>query len=146
NLFHAVPMRKWFLLALGCATVHAAVIRGTVFENQTGRPLARTTVTLEPVPGTAGEGSSGRTNNYGVFEFSGLASGAYFVTAARPGFAPAQYGQKRWKASGLPVVVEGGGSANLVIRLQRLGAITGSVLDENEVGLRDHDVVAYRAA
>ena len=139
-------MRKWVLLALASGMVHAAVIRGTVIENQTGRPLARTEIALEPVPGTPGEGSSGRTNTYGAFEFSGLASGSYLITASRAGFAPVQYGQKHWKAPGVPVVVETSGAANLIIRLPRLGAITGSVLDENEVGLADHDVVAYRAA
>jgi hypothetical protein len=34
---------------------------------------------------------------------------------------------------------------NLIIRLPRLGAINGTVLDENDVGLPEHDVVAYRA-
>jgi len=139
-------MRKWVLLALVSGGVHAAVIRGTVIENQTGRPLARTVITLEPVPGTAGDSSSGRTNLYGVFEFSALAPGSYVITASRPGFAPVQYGQKHWKAAGMPVVAETGGSANLIIRLPRLGAITGTVFDENEVGLGDHDVVAYRTA
>jgi hypothetical protein len=139
-------MRKWVLLALASGVVHAAAIRGTVFENQTGRPLVRTLIMLEPLPGTAGEGASGRTNTYGAFEFSNLVAGSYLITASRPGFATVQYGQKHWKAPGAPVVVETGGSANLVIRLARLGAITGAIFDENEVGLSDHDVVAYRTA
>ena len=139
-------MRKWVLLALASGVAHAAVIRGTVVENQTGRPLARTEITLEPVPGTPGEGSSGRTNAYGVFEFAGLPPGSYLITASRAGFAPVQYGQKHWKAPGVPVLIETSGTANLIIRLPRLGAVIGSVLDENEVGLADHDVVAYRAA
>jgi len=86
-----------------------------------------------------------RTNLYGAFEFSLPAGGSYIVTASRRGFAPVQYGQKRWKAAGVPVVVEPAGSKSVTIRLPRFGAIDGTLLDENEVGLPEHDVVAYRA-
>jgi hypothetical protein len=139
-------MVKWLALALASGALHAAVIRGTVVEGQSGRPLARTLVTLEPVPGTAAQAASTRTNQYGAFGFSELAAGSYLITASRLGFAPVQYGQKRWKAAGVPVPVDSNGSANLIIRLPRLGAVTGTVLDENDVGLPEHDVVAYRAA
>jgi hypothetical protein len=55
-----------------------------------------------------------------------------------------QYGQKRWKASGVPVFVEENGNTTLVIRMPRFAAIQGTVLDENEVGLPEHDVAVYR--
>jgi hypothetical protein len=139
-------MLKWLALPLASSVVHAAVIGGTVVEGQSGRPLARALVTLEPVPGTAAQAASTRTNQYGAFGFSGLAAGSYLITASRLGFAPVQYGQKRWKAGGVPVPVDTNGSPNLIIRLPRLGAVTGSILDENDVGLPEHDVVAYRAA
>ncbi len=137
-------MPKWLFLALAAGALRAAVIRGVVVEHQTGRPLARTLVTVQPVAGTAGVPVSVRTNVYGAFEFPPLAAGAYLVTASRRSFAPLQYGQKRWKAAGVPVVLEAAGSAVLSLRLQRFGSIAGAVVDENEVGLPEHEVIAYR--
>jgi hypothetical protein len=81
---------------------------------------------------------------YGTFEFTGLPGGAYLVSAARQPFAPIQYGQKRWHAAGTPVLVEENGSVFLDLRMQRFGSISGYVGDENDVGLPDLDVVAYR--
>ena len=139
-------MPKWLALALSFGVLHAAVIRGTVVENQSGRPLARALVTLEPLPGTVAQAVSTRANQYGAFDFSGLGSGSYLITASRLGFAQIQYGQKRWRAAGVPVTIDASGAQDLIIRLPRLGAVTGLVLDENDVGLPDHDVIAYRAA
>jgi hypothetical protein len=112
-------------------------------ENQTGRPLQRATIVIQGNAG-AGAAQSTRTNLYGAFEFTGLPGGAYLVSAARQPFAPVQYGQKRWHAAGTPVLVEENGSVFLDVRMQRFGAISGYVGDENDVGLPDLDVVAYR--
>lgn len=139
-------MRVWFGLALASGLLQAAAIRGTVSEGQTGRPLARASVTLEPVAGTSGRAQSAHTDPYGAFEFSNLPGGAYVVTASRRGFAPVNYGQKRWKAAGAPVMLRADESRSLSFQLPRFGSIAGTVLDENEVGLPDHDVVAYRAS
>ena len=62
---------------------------------------------------------------------------------ARRAFAPVQYGQRNWRAAGVPIVVAANDSINLNIRLPRLGAIAGTLLDENDVGLADHDVAVY---
>lgn len=139
-------MRRWLLIALGAGSLQAAAIRGTVVENQTGRPLARALVVLEPVSGVAERTASTRTNQFGTFEFSGLPGGAYLMAVSRPGFAPVNYGQKRWRASGIPIVVQAGESKVLNIPLPRFGSIAGTVLDESDVGLPEHDVVAYRVA
>jgi large repetitive protein len=132
------------LLLAFTAALHAAIIQGTVVETQTGRPLARTLVTASPVAGTAGTEKSVRTNVNGAFELEGLSAGAYLVTASRRAFATMQYGQKQWKSAGLPVVLEEPQKMQIEIRLPRLGAITGKIVDENEVGLPEHDVVVYR--
>jgi len=122
----------------------AAVIRGSVVENQTSKPLARAAVSLEPVAGTPGGAQAVRTNTYGAFEFSSLPAGAYVVRASKLGFLATEYGQKRWNSAGLPVAVTAEASAFVTIRLPHYGAVTGSILDENDVGLTHHDVVAYR--
>jgi len=123
-------------------TLPAAIIRGTVVENQTGHPLARTTVTVAPVGGGSGA-QSVRSNSYGIFEIQGLAAGTYLISAARLAFAPVQYGQKRWYSSGMPITLAADDAAQLTIRLPRFGAISGTVLDENDVGLPDQQVAVY---
>jgi hypothetical protein len=137
------PMRIALLLGL-CITVHAAVIRGVVVEDAGGQPLARSLVVVQPIAGTGAPAQSARSNNDGQFEFAALPAGAYLVLAQRRGFAPVQYGQKQWKGSGVPLVLDDSGAASLEIRLQRFGSIAGTVLDENDVGLPDHEVVAYK--
>ncbi len=135
-------MRICLLLAFAAA-LHGAVIRGSVVENQTGHFLARAVVGLEPVAGSAGPHLSVRTNSSGFFEFANLPAGTYLVTAARHTFAPVEYGQKHWRASGVPIVIAENDSTILNIRLPRLGSITGTLLDENDVGLPDHEVAIY---
>ncbi len=139
------PMWKCCLPLLVLGALNAASIRGTVVENLTGRPLARALIEVTPLPGTPAQPASTRTNVSGVFEFPNLAPGPYLLSASRPGFATVQYGQKHWNAAALPVQAGTSGGTDLVIRLPRFGAITGAVLDENQVGLPEHDVVAYRA-
>jgi len=137
-------MRTCFVLAVAATALQAADIKGTVVENQTGHPVARAAVTLESVPGGSGLRRTARTNLNGFFEFQTLPAGVYLLTAGRTGFATVQYGQKQWKSAGMPVTVTENDSAVLNIRLPRYGAIAGTVLDENDVGLPDHDVIAYR--
>ncbi len=134
------------LLTLAVLPLSGAVIRGVVVEHQTGRVLSRAAVSLQPVPGTPGEARSTRTNSFGQFEFDALAAGAYVIRAARRGFMTMEYGQKRWDSSGIPVSVTADESPFLNIRLPRYSGITGTVVDENDVGLPDMEVVAYRAA
>jgi hypothetical protein len=138
-------MKRALLLAAvmaGCAG--AAVIRGTVVENLTGKALARAVVVLQPIGGTPGETHSMRTTQFGGFEFDGLAGGAYVLKAFRRGFLPMEYGQKRWNSAGLPLTIAENETSFLNLRLLRYGSIGGTLYDENDIGLPDHDVVAYR--
>jgi hypothetical protein len=115
-----------------------------VVDHATGRPLARSLVTLRPVDGTGGKPQSVRAGRIGQFAFT-VSAGMYLLRASRDGFAPFQYGQKEWKSAGRPMAVEQDGSLSVDIRLRRYAAISGTVLDENEVGIPDHKVVAYPA-
>jgi hypothetical protein len=136
-------MWKSLLLVCAAGALQGAVIRGVVVENQTGKPLVRAIVSIHPVPGTTGPTLSTRTNIYGAFEFPPVPAGGYIVSAARLGFAPTQYGQKSFKSTGMPVALEDSAVTFLDIRLKRYGAITGTVEDENLVGIPEHEVVAY---
>ena len=133
------------LLALFAGALHAAVVRGLVVDNTRGRPLARTLVRLKSIEGYAAANLSVRTDRLGVFTFPPVATGAYLLTAARPGFAPMQFGQKAWNAPGVPIFLQPDAATFLQLRLRRLGAITGSLWDENEIGFPDQDMAVYRA-
>ena len=65
-------MRKWLVFLLAGGALQAAIIKGSVMENQTGKALARTLVSIQPVPGSAGPSGTVRTNIYGMFEFLDL--------------------------------------------------------------------------
>ena len=143
--FDRALWRLALLAPLMAGEANAAIIRGVVMENQTGHPLARTLVTVQPVAGTNGATASLRTNMYGAFESPPLPGGAYLVSASRPGFVTSYYGQKRWNSAGVPFFLEEASSIFLDIRLKRFGAIAGTIQDENELGLSEHEVVAYLA-
>jgi hypothetical protein len=135
---------KVSVLILAAVCAQAAVIRGTVVENLTSKPLARAVVILQPIGGTPGEQRSMRASSLGGFEFDSLAAGSYVLRASRKGFMSAEYGQKRWNSAGIPVVVQEGDTAFLNVRLPRFSAIAGTVVDENNIGLPEHEVAAYR--
>lgn len=139
-------MCKLLAVLFAASLVRAAVIEGSVVENQTGHPVSRVNVVLEPLPGSAASARTARTNRSGVFEFQNVPAGSYILTASRVGFAAIQYGQKRWNAAGSPITVTENATASLSLRLPHFAAISGSVLDENDVGLPDYEVLAYRDA
>jgi hypothetical protein len=132
------------LASLVPALLGGATIRGTVVENQTGRALARAMVALQPVPGTPGVPRKLRTSRVGGFEFTDVPAGAYLLKATKRGFMPAEHGQKRWNSAGTPLIVKHDDSPFLSIRLPRYGAITGATFDENDIGVSQQDIVAYR--
>jgi large repetitive protein len=133
-----------FALMTVAVAGHAATLRGMVVEAQTGKPLARALIVVQPVAGGAGATQSIRSNGSGVFLFPPMPAGAYLVSAARRAFAPIQYGQKGWKSSGVPVMLQESEETSIRIAMPRFGAITGRIVDENDVGLPEHEVIAYR--
>jgi hypothetical protein len=137
-------MRIW-LLPLLAGMLHAAVIRGTVVENLTGHALAHASVTLEPVQGSAGTRLTGHTNRYGLFEFADAKPGIYFLQATRVPFLTAYYGQKRWNSAGKPLTITESEAPFVTIRMLRYAAVSGTVVDENDVGQPLFEVTAYRS-
>ncbi len=131
------------VLAIQC---QASTLEGVVLENRSTRPLARTQVVLHVLDQSyMSRNNAAMTDSAGRFSFRGLAPGVYMVSASRAGYADANYGQKRWSGSGSPIVLQSDGKFFCEIRLKRLGAVSGEVLDENQVGLPGNTVVAYPA-
>src|SRR6185436_14665457 len=66
----------------------------------------------------------------GKFAFPSVPAGRYQLVATSPGFVPAEYGQKRMKGPGLPlVVVAGQAMPGLRVEMVPTGAISGRVTD-----------------
>ena len=126
------------------AALPGAVIRGTIFENRSGKPLSRVLLTLQPVAGTSGTAASLHSDRFGGFSFQSLVPGTYVLKATRRGFLPLDYGQKLWNSSGQPIILTDDSPQFLNLRMLRFGGITDTVFDENDVGQVNHEVVAYR--
>ena len=136
-------MRIW-LVPLLAGTLSAATVRGTVVENLTGHPLAHASVLLEPIPGSPGIRMTVHSNRYGLFEFDSTAPGTYLMQATRAPFLTAYYGQKRWNSAGMPFKVTDSETQFLTINMRRYAAISGTVVDDNDVGQPEFQVAAYR--
>jgi len=134
------------ILLAAAVSAEAAAIRGVVVDHFTGRPLARTLVTLEMIQANGVVKVAVRTASSGQFVFSPLNAGAYLLSAARKNYATLKYGQKFWHSPGIPIVLSDESAPYIDLRLHRLVAITGNVWDENEVGIAEQEVYAYRAS
>ncbi len=137
-------MRLFLLLFALICPADAAVIKGIVLDNMSGRPLARTRVVLQIVGRDSITARSTSTGANGQFEFDKLAAGWCLMSADRVGFATARHGQKFWNSPGVPLHIDDDSSIFLTLRMRRLGAITGTVFDENDIGLPQVDVLAFR--
>ena len=131
-------------LALACGA-RAAVLQGMVLDFESGHALARTIVVLQPLQGQNGPKAQNlRTESNGSFFFN-AAPGAYLLTLDREGFATYRHGAKCWNCAGVPLFLNGEERTAVDIRMRRLGAITGTVLDENQVGIPNVPVIVYTA-
>jgi hypothetical protein len=76
--------------------------------------------------------------------FPAVPEGMYLLTAIRDHYFPASYGQRLPSGHGVPFQVTRDSDMFAELRMRRMGAITGRILDENGIGLPGVDVVAYR--
>ncbi len=127
-------------------TAHAAVVEGVILDEESGNPLARTQVSLIPLPGTLADTTAVRTAARGSFVILNVIPGWYVLRATRRGYAPTEYGQLHPGRPGKAFqVVDDRASGFLEIHMSRLPAITGTVLDENGIGMPRRTVHIYSA-
>ena len=126
---------------------YAAVVQGVILDEETGNALARAKVSLVPLPGTPATEAAVRSGRRGSFAVLNVTPGWYVVRATRRGYAPAESGQLRAGRPGHAFEIADSREAGFIeIRMGRLPAITGSVLDENSIGIPKWPVHIYTAS
>ncbi len=140
-------MRPLALWLLASCLLPAGVVSGVTLDWATGRPLSRTIVRLIPVPGSGAPAQIRqlRSGLTGQFTFPTLPDGLYLLETQREGYLPAAHGQRRPTGYGTPIRVTADSALFTELRLHRMGAITGTVLDENGIGIPRVPVIAYAA-
>lgn len=120
-----------------------AVIRGHVFDAESGRPLRKAQVRA-----TAPELRENRvatTNANGAYEIKELVAGRYQLNASKGSFVQLQYGQTRPFEPGKPNQVADAQTLERVdFSLPRGGIITGRIVDEFGEPTSDVQVMAMR--
>jgi len=135
-------------LCLLAQSVPAATVQGSVFDEETQNPLARTTVTLTPLPGTTAPVQSQLANERGQYSFTNVPPGWYLIRTSRIGYAIGEYGQSHPGLPGKPFQVtadDAGNSESHQIILRRQAAITGTVVDDNSIGIAGWPLNVYTA-
>src|SRR5579859_7027617 len=140
----ALRILSFGLLILAPAA--AGVVQGVVIEHASGHPMARTFVrlTLIPTPGVTVAPIVVRTGRAGQFLIHSVPDGFYVLSATRDHYFPTSYGQRLPSGRGVPFQVTHDSDLFAELRMRRMAAISGRILDENGIGLTGVNVVAYR--
>jgi protocatechuate 3,4-dioxygenase beta subunit len=109
-------------------------ISGHVYRSDTGQPISKAQVSLDPqddkTQETAGGSRIVRTGPDGTFVFSGVPPGSYAINAWRNGFAN---GRVQWQSNASRhSLTTGQNLDNMILRLVPAGVITGRVFDEDQ--------------
>jgi hypothetical protein len=119
-------------------------VSGTVLSLDTGEPLKKAKVSL--LDNAKSENSAiDITDEKGHFLFEDRPPGSYTLSAAKPGFVRAEYGQRKPSDPGaILTLTRGQKMSDLVFKLQRTAVITGRVLDEDGQPLSGATISAIR--
>lgn len=143
-------MKCLLLIVLLSGLANAATVQGVIFDEETQIQIARTRVTLLPLPGTAATPTSVLANDHGQYIFSDVHPGWYLIRASRIGYEVAEFGQSRPGLPGMPLEVtdqtlRNDGSELHQLVMRRQAAITGTVVDDNAIGIPGWAVSVYTA-
>jgi uncharacterized protein (DUF2141 family) len=117
-------------------------IAGSVVSDA-GRPVRRARVTL--VGGDLRTSKTAVTDDQGAFAFTDLPAGRFNLSASKPGYVNATYGQKKPGRPGTPIqLLDAQKLTGLKMPLPKGGVLTGIVLDENGEPTPGTQVTAFR--
>jgi 5-hydroxyisourate hydrolase-like protein (transthyretin family) len=112
----------------------ACTVEGTVVDAATGAGLRNVEVSLRAAPGSAPAAQSSytaATEKDGKFSITGVAPGAYRLSARRAGYLQTEFGARGSGRQGTTLtLLPGQRMAGLEVRLRRGAAISGRVVDE----------------
>src|SRR5688500_9881796 len=122
------------------------LVVGQVVDAAGGRPVAGAIVGVSGPPAPSGQPwPRVLTGNDGRFVFRDLRRGDYTITAMKPGFAEGAYGRNRAGGPSVPLSLnEGERVGNVVVRLWKHAAISGTIVDESGERLVGVTVRAFR--
>lgn len=134
------------LLAISSCAL-SATVQGVIFDEETLNPIARTHVELVPLPGTSADPVAILADEHGQYVFSGVKTGWYLIRASRIGFETTEFGLLRPGLPGTPLEVTDHFADNELhqIIMRRQAAISGTVVDENGIGIPEWSVSIYTA-
>ncbi|HXE63407.1 MAG TPA: carboxypeptidase regulatory-like domain-containing protein [Bryobacteraceae bacterium] len=135
---------RFLAILLFAVCARAAVVEGVILDDETGNPLARTNVTLTPLPGTPAQSVTVRTGARGAFVILSVRTGWYVLRATRRGYAPAEDGASKPGRPGHAFEVADDRTGGFhEIHMAHLAAIMGTVFDENGIGIPNWQVHLY---
>lgn len=144
------------LCVLNCASVapqNAApsqkpgTISGHIYRADTGAPLAKAIVSLEPAGNDPQHIQFTKTDENGAYVFTGIGPGQYNVQAERNGFVTAPYAEPGKDSEPKTIILNSEQSLDGIdLRLKPTGTISGTVVDEDNDPVRGLLVAAIRPA
>jgi protocatechuate 3,4-dioxygenase beta subunit len=127
------------------AKAAGAVVRGTVVDGASGKPLAMVRMRLATVKPGAAPDHFTRSDPDGRYEFRDVAPGPVVITASKARYVTLQHGQAPPATSGRPIEIRAGALLeDLDFALPRASAITGRIVDEFGEPLEHAQVSAMR--
>lgn len=121
-------------------------IQGVIVQKGSDNVVWGASVELRAEGGTAALFGA-ITREDGKFAFPAVPPGRYQLLATSPGYVPAEYGQKRMKGAGLPLVVASGQPLRDVrVEMVPTGAIAGRVTNSSGQPIAIVDVFALKSS
>lgn len=123
--------------------VGKGTITGSLVVSGTGQPARRARLTLSANDQPGGSRSA-IADDTGAFSFAALPAGRYSLTASKPGYLNATYGQRTPGRQGTPIQLGDGQRLKVQMQIWRGSVITGTVLDEHGDAIPNTPVRAMR--
>lgn len=131
----------------GQAGSQLSSLQGRVVRWGTSEPIGKVSVELLRIGAGTPAPFVATTGGDGTFVFASVPPGQYRVTASRPGYVSAEYGQRWPGGGGRPLTLPAGQAVgNVPIPMLQTGAISGVVRDAFGVPLGDVEVQALLAS